>query len=82
MQDHLAPGRTPTTDAEHRIRLDDLEMRPLIQEEVAHRFAAITQENFNTLADYPRYKAEFLRLFGFGVPGIDYSVPVETQVGW
>lgn len=82
MQDHLAPGRTPTTDAEHRIRLDDLEMRPLIQEEVARRFAAITQENFNTLADFPRYKAEFLRLFGFGVPGIDYSVPVETLMGW
>jgi enoyl-[acyl-carrier protein] reductase/trans-2-enoyl-CoA reductase (NAD+) len=57
-------------------------MRPLIQEEVARRFSIVAKENFHSLADFPRYKAEFLRLFGFGVPGIDYSVPVETQVGW
>jgi enoyl-[acyl-carrier protein] reductase / trans-2-enoyl-CoA reductase (NAD+) len=79
-RDHLAPGRTPTLDADGRIRIDDLEMDPTTQREVAALWPQITTDNLFDLTDYAGFKQEFRALFGFEVPGIDYTEPVETDV--
>ncbi|MGH7291216.1 MAG: bifunctional NADH-specific enoyl-ACP reductase/trans-2-enoyl-CoA reductase, partial [Myxococcota bacterium] len=34
----------------------------------------------NTLTDFAGYKKEFLRLFGFEVPGVDYEAEVSADV--
>ena len=63
------------------IRLDDLEMKPGTQEAVRRAWDAITTETLPDLADFDGYRTEFLRLFGFEVPGVDYGADVEPMVG-
>jgi len=79
-RDHLAPGRQPRLDAGGRIRIDDLEMDPATQREVAAIWERVTTENLFELTDYAGFKQEFRSLFGFEVPGVDYTLPVETDV--
>jgi enoyl-[acyl-carrier protein] reductase / trans-2-enoyl-CoA reductase (NAD+) len=79
-REHLAPGRTPTLDAGGRIRVDDLEMRPEVQGRVTALWDQVTSENLFALTDYAGFKQEFRSLFGFEVPGIDYAIPVETDL--
>jgi enoyl-[acyl-carrier protein] reductase/trans-2-enoyl-CoA reductase (NAD+) len=77
---HIAPGKTPSLDAEGRIRIDDWEMDAGVQAEVASLWPRITSETLATLSDFAGFKRDFRQLFGFEVPGIDYSQPVETEV--
>jgi enoyl-[acyl-carrier protein] reductase/trans-2-enoyl-CoA reductase (NAD+) len=79
-RDHLAPGRQPTLDAGGRIRIDDLEMEPATQGQVAALWGQVTTQNLFALTDYAGFKQEFRSLFGFEVPGVDYTVPVETNL--
>ena len=67
-------------DEEGRIRLDDWEMRDDVQQEVARRWERVTTENIAELADLDGYRGDFLKLFGFGLPGIDYTADVDPNV--
>jgi enoyl-[acyl-carrier protein] reductase/trans-2-enoyl-CoA reductase (NAD+) len=78
-RDHLAPGRTPTFDDKGRIRVDDWEMRPAIQAEVAKRWQVIDSANLTDISDYAQFKREFRQLFGFEVDGIDYAAATEVE---
>lgn len=40
----------------------------------------ITTENLRELTDYDMYKEEFIKLFGFGIEGIDYDADVNPEV--
>jgi enoyl-[acyl-carrier protein] reductase/trans-2-enoyl-CoA reductase (NAD+) len=71
--EHLANGAQPRLDAEGRIRIDDWEMRPDVQDAVAALWNTVTTENLAEISDIAGYRREFLRLFGFGLPGIDYN---------
>jgi enoyl-[acyl-carrier protein] reductase/trans-2-enoyl-CoA reductase (NAD+) len=66
------------TDEEGRIRLDDREMLPDVQEEVRKRWQRVTTENVERLSDIAGFRDEYLRYHGFGVPGIDYGAEVEA----
>jgi enoyl-[acyl-carrier protein] reductase/trans-2-enoyl-CoA reductase (NAD+) len=63
-----------------RVRIDDWEMRPEIQVEVARIWPQVTTENLAALTDIAGYRSEFMKLFGFGLPGIDYEADVEPHV--
>lgn len=79
-KDRLYNGAQPQPDDAGRVRVDDWEMRPDVQSEVETLWDQATTENLNDLTDIAGYRAEFLRLFGFGLPGIDYekeSNPVQ-----
>jgi enoyl-[acyl-carrier protein] reductase/trans-2-enoyl-CoA reductase (NAD+) len=71
--ERLANGAAPQPDEAGRLRLDDWEMREDIQKEVAALWPQVTTENLPTLSDIAGYRAEFLRLFGFGLEGVDYG---------
>lgn len=77
---HAGPGRTPVCDAEGRIRMDDREMREDVQAVVAERWRSVTPETLASVADLAGFQREFYQLFGFGVPGVDETQPVETDV--
>lgn len=64
-------------DDEGRIRMDDLEMKPEIQEEVADIWQKLNQDNFKEFTDIDGYWKDFYALFGFGIDGVDYSQDVE-----
>jgi enoyl-[acyl-carrier protein] reductase / trans-2-enoyl-CoA reductase (NAD+) len=73
----LYDGSHPQPDAEGRLRIDDWEMRPDVQEAVAALWSQVTTENIEQISDIAGYRAEFLKLFGFGLPGVDYEAEVD-----
>ncbi|MFT4998940.1 MAG: enoyl-[acyl-carrier protein] reductase/trans-2-enoyl-CoA reductase (NAD+) [Chitinophagales bacterium] len=73
-------GSHPTLDDEGRLRADGLELRPEIQDAVAQLWEQVTTENVSEISDFAGYKSEFLRLFGFGIDGVDYEAEVEPHV--
>jgi enoyl-[acyl-carrier protein] reductase/trans-2-enoyl-CoA reductase (NAD+) len=73
-------GGEPATDEKGRVRLDDWEMREDVQAEVDRTWPALTTENLNELTDFAGYQEEFLKLFGFGLAGVDYDADVEPVV--
>ena len=69
----------PGFDSGGRVRVDDLEMRPEVQSEVAEIWPRVTTENLEESTDIAGYRSEFLRLFGFGLPGVDYEADAEPN---
>ena len=77
----LADGRTvELVDEAGRLRADYKEMAPDVQSEVVALWPQVTNENLYEISDLAGYKADFLRLFGFGVEGVDYEADVATDV--
>ena len=68
------------TDSEGFIRMDDLEMKPETQAAVRRAWDAISTENLRAESDFDGYRTDFLRLFGFEVPGVEYGAEVEPLV--
>jgi len=77
---YRADGTTTPVDEDNRLRLDDWELREEIQQHCRDLWPSVTTENLSELTDYRQYKEEFLKLFGFGVKGIDYEADVDTVV--
>ncbi len=80
LAEQMYNGRALNYDPEGRVRIDDLEMREDVQQEVARRWPDVTTENLSDLADIAGYKEDFLRLFGFAMPGVDYDADVDPEV--
>jgi len=77
--DHLANVGSPILDEKQRIRIDDWEMEDDIQAAVADAWQKITTENLSELSDFSGYKTEFLKLFGFGLEGVDYEADTNPE---
>ena len=67
-------------DAEGRLRVDDKELRPEIQDAVADLWSVVDTENLYQLTDFQGYKDEFLKLFGFGFAGVNYDEDLSAVV--
>ncbi|MDD3179621.1 MAG: trans-2-enoyl-CoA reductase family protein [Opitutaceae bacterium] len=76
----LYNGAPLQLDSEGRLRVDDWEMRADVQAEVARLWPLVTTENLSQLTDIEGYRTEFLKLFGFGLPGVNYHAGVEPHV--
>jgi enoyl-[acyl-carrier protein] reductase / trans-2-enoyl-CoA reductase (NAD+) len=70
----------PQPDEAGRIRVDDWEMTPAVQSQIAQRWSEVTTENLTALSDFDGYQSSFLRLFGFGLPGVDYTADTDPDV--
>lgn len=70
----------PRLDSDNRLRTDNLELRPGTQAKVEELWSQVTEDNLFELTDYKGYSAEFLKLFGFNVPGVDYEKDVSQDV--
>jgi enoyl-[acyl-carrier protein] reductase/trans-2-enoyl-CoA reductase (NAD+) len=73
----LYNGHKPALDSEGRIRDDEKEMQEDVQEAVDKLWGEVTTENLKTISDFEGYRKEFLKLFGFGLPGVDYDAAVD-----
>ncbi len=67
-------------DAEGRLRVDDKELRPEVQDAVEQLWPQVTTENLYQLTDFQGYKDEFLKLFGFGFAGVNYDEDLSPVV--
>lgn len=73
-------GAKPHLDGEGRLRADYKELTPEVQEQVEKLWTEVTTDNLNELTDFSSYQAEFLRLFGFGLEGVDYDADISPDV--
>ena len=60
-----------------RIRMDTWELDPKVQDACKKIWPEITTQNLREKTDYDQYKKDFLKLFGFGVAGVDYTADVS-----
>lgn len=77
---HMYNGRTPKFDDAGRVRIDDLEMVPAVQAAVREIWPTVTTANLVEKTDLAGYRSEFLKLFGFGLEGVDYEAEVEPHI--
>lgn len=75
----LYEDKPTPVDEQGRIRVDDWEMRPEIQRTVAEIWPNVTTDNLSEITDIAGYRSEFLKLFGFGLPGVDYEKEAEPH---
>ena len=73
-------GQSFDLDDAGRFRMDDKELRDDVQAECKQLWAQVNNDNLFRLTDYAGYKHEFLKLFGFERPDVDYEAEVETLV--
>lgn len=78
--ERLYNGASVQLDEKGLIRVDDWEMRPEIQQAVADLWPQVNTENLASISDIQGYREEFLKLFGFGLPGVDYTADVDPAV--
>ena len=78
-RDRLYSGN-PQPDEAGRIRVDDWEMKPEVQALVGQRWTEVNTENLSEYGDFAGYQASFLRLFGFGLEGVDYAAETNPNV--
>lgn len=79
-EQRLYTGGVIPTDAEGRIRVDDWEMNPEVQAQIAKLWLEATTETLPDLGDLKGYRTDFLNLFGFDVPGVNYQEDVDEMV--
>lgn len=75
-------AEAPQLDEAGRMRMDGKETNQATQAKIKALWDQVTQENFHELADYQGYHADFLKLFGFGLAGVDYDADVDPVVNW
>ncbi len=73
----LFTSGTRDLDDMGRLRMDGLELKASVQDRVKALWDDVTTETLGELTDFEGYRREFLKLFGFGIEGVDYEADVE-----
>lgn len=71
---------TPVMDSEGRLRTDLKELEKHVQDWVEEQWDLVEDHNIHQLTDFATYKTDFLKLFGFEVPGVDYEAEADPVV--
>ena len=74
-------GDTMPRDEVGRLRADARELAESVQAEVARRWEVVDSANIAELSDIAEFREEFLRIFGFGFPGVEYDADVDPMDG-
>ena len=80
-QDRLYTGKEIPTDEKGRIRIDDWEMRPDVQDKIATLWKQASTETLTEIGDLEGYRNDFMNLFGFEFEGVDYKADTNEMVG-
>ncbi len=72
-------GKVPVDELD-LIRLDDWEMLPEIQDTISEAWPKIETDTIDQYTDFEGYQEDFLKLFGFGVAGVDYEADTDPEV--
>ncbi|MDD2534077.1 MAG: trans-2-enoyl-CoA reductase family protein [Eubacteriales bacterium] len=70
----------PIVDEAGRLRVDDWEMEPAIQQAVDNIWPNVRTENVTEYCDITGYWEDFYQMFGFQMPGVDYAADVDILV--
>ena len=67
-------------DQRGRYRRDGEELKSSVQREIESGWAQVTTENLLDTTDFTGYRRDFLQLFGFELPDVDYSADQNPEV--
>jgi enoyl-[acyl-carrier protein] reductase/trans-2-enoyl-CoA reductase (NAD+) len=67
-------------DEAMRLRVDDRELSDKVQDEMHRRWPLLSTETLSELGDLAHFRSDFLRLFGFGIAGVDYKADADPRV--
>ncbi|MXY54757.1 MAG: trans-2-enoyl-CoA reductase family protein [Gammaproteobacteria bacterium] len=70
-------GTGAAIDTEGRLRLDDRELDTAVQAEVGRRWRQVNTESLAELGDAASFRDGFLKVFGFGMAGVNYDADVD-----
>jgi enoyl-[acyl-carrier protein] reductase/trans-2-enoyl-CoA reductase (NAD+) len=70
----------PRLDEQGRFRQNYKELEDSVQQRVTDIWNTVDTDTIDELTDYNGYHGEFLKLFGFGVDGVDYDADVSPVV--
>lgn len=76
----LYTGGEVPVDESGRIRIDDWELDPKVQDRVAALWEEATTENLPEIGDLEGYRDDFYQLFGFKVDSVDYAADADEMV--
>ncbi len=79
LKDRVYAAPPVPTDEGGRIRIDNLETREDVQSRISSLWESATTENLEAISDLQGYRKEFLKLFGFGLPEVDYATDVNPD---
>ncbi|HLB42867.1 MAG TPA: enoyl-ACP reductase FabV [Gammaproteobacteria bacterium] len=79
-KEHLYLSKPLVCDEEGYIRIDDLEMRSDVQQQVAALWESVKTENLEQLTDIRGYCDDFYQLFGFKFNDINYEEDINPLV--
>jgi enoyl-[acyl-carrier protein] reductase / trans-2-enoyl-CoA reductase (NAD+) len=78
--ERLYQGGEVPVDEKGRIRIDDLEMMPEVQQAVMEQWKLIDSATLEEISDIEGYRRDFFQLFGFETEGVDYDQEVDPAV--
>jgi len=78
-RERLYTGKPVPVDATGLIRIDDWEMAPAVQAEVAGLWDKVNGDNLRELCDVKGFEEDFLQLNGFAIPGVDYEAEIDAM---
>jgi enoyl-[acyl-carrier protein] reductase/trans-2-enoyl-CoA reductase (NAD+) len=73
-------SNAPRVDSANRYRVDEKELDSKVQARVEAIWTQVTEETLLELTDFNAYNADFLKLFGFGIEGVDYDEDISPSV--
>ena len=76
----LYSGNEIKTDEEGRIRIDDLEMRKDVQDEIVKLWQQVNTDNVEKISDLKGYRNDFYNLFGFNFEGVGYQRDLDIDL--
>ncbi|MFP9113305.1 enoyl-ACP reductase FabV [Flavobacterium sp. RHBU_3] len=79
-RERLYTGGEVPVDDKGRIRIDDWEMRDDVQAKVSELWTKADTENLAEIGDLEGYRKDFYNLFGFEIPGVDYTAETNEVV--
>ena len=74
-------GEAMPEDESGRLRADARELSESVQAEVRRRWDMVDSANIGELSDLAVFRREFLEIFGFGLPDVDYDADVDPLGG-
>ncbi|NQY86953.1 MAG: trans-2-enoyl-CoA reductase family protein [Colwellia sp.] len=73
-------SNSPRLDEQGRFRQNYKELEDSVQQRITDIWNTVDTDTIDDMTDYIGYHNEFLKLFGFGIDGVDYDADLNPEV--